>query len=118
MALIESVISGVVSSVIEKAINKAGGTAGEQIRKAYQDTQAVQARLRAEQNYVEQYQKRHCQLKVMPGLMKEPRPLEDIYTAVKLLDDKSIRYFVGLNDLEETYRAKGRRSFGTRDAKR
>ncbi|MEM1310453.1 MAG: NACHT domain-containing protein, partial [Cyanobacteria bacterium P01_H01_bin.153] len=39
-------------------------------------------------------------------------------TAVKLLDDQSIRYFVGLDDLEETYRAKGRRSFGRGEGER
>ena len=54
----------------------------------------------------------------MPGLMKEPLPLEEIYTAVKLLDDESIRYFVGLDDLEETYRKKGRRSFGRGEEER
>ena len=54
----------------------------------------------------------------MPGLMKEPLPLEEIYTAVKMLGDESIQYFIGLDDLEETYRAKGKRSFGSGEGER
>ncbi|MEO1145395.1 MAG: NACHT domain-containing protein [Cyanobacteria bacterium J06638_22] len=69
-------------------------------------------------NYVRRYEERHCQVKVMPGLMKEPLPLDEIYTAVKLLNDESIRFFVGADDLEETYRKKGRRSFGRDDSER
>jgi hypothetical protein len=117
MALLESAIGGVAVTVIEQAIN-ATGWAGDQIRGAYKNTQAKQKALAAAQNYVDRYEKRHCQVKVMPGLMKEPLPLEDIYTAVKLLDDESIRYFAAIDDLERIYREKGRRSFSAREAER
>ena len=50
--------------------------------------------------------------------MKERLLLDEIYTAVKLLDENSIRFFTGLDALEETYRAKGKRSFGTNDSGR
>ncbi|MBD1873806.1 NACHT domain-containing protein [Nodosilinea sp. FACHB-131] len=110
MALLESAIGGIAATVIETAI-KTGGAVASQIKGAYNETQAKQRALEAAQNYVQRYNQRHCQVKVLPGLMKEPLPLEDIYTAVKLLDDQSIRYFAGLNDLEENYRTKGKRSF-------
>lgn len=110
MALIESAIGGIAVTAIEQAI-KAGGYVGNQIKKAYRDTQATQKAIAAAQNYERRYEQHQCQIKVMPGLMKEPLPLDEIYTAVKLLDDQSIRYFVSPDDLEETYRQKGQRSF-------
>ena len=117
MALLESAIGGVAGTILETTF-KAGGALANQIKGAYSETQATQKALAAAQNYVQRYAKRHCQVKVMPGLMKEPLPLEDIYTAVKLLDDKSIVAFLGVNDLEDTYRAKGRRSFGRDEGER
>jgi predicted NACHT family NTPase len=113
MALLESAIGGVAVTVIEQGI-KAGGFVGKQLKAAYKETQLNQA----VNAYVKRYENRHCQVKVMPGLMKEPLPLEDIYTAVKLLDDKSIRYFAAIDDLEQTYREKGRRSFSASEAER
>ncbi|MBW4485853.1 MAG: NACHT domain-containing protein [Tildeniella torsiva UHER 1998/13D] len=110
MALLESAIGGIAVTVLETAF-KAGGAVAGQIKGAYNETQAKQKALEAAQNYVQRYDERHCQVKVMPGLMKEPMPLDDIYTAVKLLDDKSIQYFAAVDDLETTYRTKGRRSF-------
>lgn len=117
MALVESAIGGVAATIIEQAI-KGTGYVSQQIKDAYSDTQAVQKRIAAVNNYVRRYEERHCQVKVMPGLMKEPLPLDEIYTAVKLLSDESIRFFVGVDDLEEAYRKKGRRSFGRDDNER
>ncbi|MBW4462691.1 MAG: NACHT domain-containing protein [Nodosilinea sp. WJT8-NPBG4] len=117
MALLESAIGGIAVTVIETTL-KAGGAVAGQIKGAYNETQAKQKALEAAQNYVQRYDQRHCQVKVMPGLMKEPLPLEDIYTAVKLLDDRSIQYFAAVDDLEATYRAKGRRSFGFSESPR
>ncbi|MBD2234286.1 NACHT domain-containing protein [Phormidium tenue] len=117
MALLESAIGGIAVTVLETTF-KAGGAVAGQIKGAYNETQAKQKALEAAQNYVQRYDQRHCQVKVMPGLMKEPLPLEDIYTAVKLLDDESIQYFAAVDDLEATYRAKGRRSFGSSESPR
>ena len=117
MALLESAIGGIAVSVLDTAF-KAGGAVAKQIKGAYDETQATQKALTAVHNYVQRYEKRHCQVKVMPGLMKEPLPLEDIYTAVKLLDDDGIGAFLGVDALEDTYRAKGRRSFGRNNGKR
>ncbi|MBE9102727.1 NACHT domain-containing protein [filamentous cyanobacterium LEGE 07170] len=117
MALVESAIGGVAATIIEQAI-KGTGYVNQQIKDAYTGTLAEQKRIAAVNNYVRRYEERHCQVKVMPGLMKEPLPLDEIYTAVKLLNDESIRFFVGVDDLEETYRKKGRRSFGRDDSER
>ncbi|MEM9121628.1 MAG: NACHT domain-containing protein, partial [Cyanobacteria bacterium P01_F01_bin.56] len=112
-----SAIVGLIGAITDQAI-RAGGYAHKEIKAAYTGVQAEQKKLAAAQNYIRRYDQRHCQVKVMPGLMKEPLPLDEIYTAVKLLDDQSIRYFVGLDDLEETYRKKGRRSFGRGEGER
>ena len=117
MALLESAIGGIAGTVIETAI-KTGGAVANQIKGAYTETQAKQKAIAAAQNYVQRYEANQCQVKVMPGLMKEPLPLEDIYTAVKLLNDESIQYFAAVDDLEATYRAKGRRSFGSSESPR
>jgi predicted NACHT family NTPase len=117
MALLESAIGGVAVTVLEGAF-RAGGAVADQFKEAYNETQAKQKAIAAARKYVDRYDKRHCQVKVMPGLMKEPLPLDEIYTAVKILDDRTIRYFIGLDDLEETYRAKGKRSFGLDDSER
>ena len=117
MALLESAIGGIAVSVLDTAF-KAGGAVAKQIKGAYDETQATQKALTAVHNYVQRYEKRHCQVKVMPGLMKEPLPLEDIYTAVKLLNDDGIGAFSGVDALEATYRAKEGRGVGQDEGER
>lgn len=117
MALIESAIGGIAVSVFDQAI-KAGQYAAKEIRGAYSETQHVQRVITASNAYIDNYLNRHCQIKIMPGLMKEPLNLETIYTTVKLLDDSSRRAFVGLEELEGFYKARGRRGFGLDEAER
>jgi hypothetical protein len=57
--------------------------------------------------YVERYKQRHCQLQVLG--MAKPMALEDVYTAVQLLDTEEIRYFQNLQGLEDLYRQAGNR---------
>ncbi|ESA36064.1 signal transduction protein with nacht domain protein [Leptolyngbya sp. Heron Island J] len=70
-----------------------------------------QATERAAQAYHQKYLERHCNVKVLPGLMKEAMPLDTIYTAVKFLGDSDLKYFSTLDDLEEMYRQSGKRRF-------
>ncbi|NER79430.1 MAG: NACHT domain-containing protein [Leptolyngbya sp. SIO1D8] len=77
----------------------------------YQNVKAKEQIIRASEEYYSKYIDRHGQIKVMPGLMKEPLPLDSIYTAVKFLDEFSIRYFDTPDALEQAYRKKGQRSF-------
>ena len=79
------------------------------MKQEYNKAEAETKLLTASNGYVQRYEKRHGQIKIMPGLMKEPLPLESIYTAVKLLDDRSLRYFASPDDLEQAYREAGRR---------
>ena len=108
--MIESAIGGIAIPVFEQ-VWKAGGYAVNEAKKAYNQTQAVQKANAASNRYEQKYKKRHAQIKIMPSLMKEPLPLESIYTAVKLLDDQSRRFFVSQNTMERAYRESGRRAF-------
>ncbi len=112
--MIESAIGGIAVPVFEQ-VWKAGGFAVNEAKKAYDQTQAVQKAIAASNKYVQKYEDRHGQIKVMPGLMKEPLPLESIYTTVKLLNDRVIHYFASTDAIEETYRRSGRRSFLVQD---
>jgi predicted NACHT family NTPase len=111
MTLFESAIGGIAVSILDNAI-KAGKYAANEIEGAYSDVQHKQRVLAASQAYTQNYLDRHCQIKIMPGLMKKPLDLESIYTAVKLLNDSDIQAFRTTDDLKETFRAKRKRGFG------
>ena len=117
MPLFESAIGGIAVSVVEGAI-ALGKHATNEIRDNYSQVDHHNRLHAASQAYIDNYLNRHCQIKIMPGLMKEPLDLESIYTDVKILDDRSIRAFSGLDELESTYRDKGKRSFGRSEAER
>ena len=117
MPLIESAIGGIAVAIFDQAI-KAGKYATKEIRGAYDDVQHQQRVIAAANAYIDNYFNRHCQIKIMPGLMKEPLSLESIYTDVKLLNESSIGAFADAGELESTYRKKGKRSFGNSDAER
>ena len=112
--MLESAIGGIAVPLFEQ-LWKVGGYVVGQVGQAQKDVKDVEAILKASQNYQQKYENNHGQVKVMPGLMKEPVPLASIYTTVKFLDEHSIRQFDGPNELEELYRNQGRRSFQTAD---
>lgn len=109
-----SAISGVALPIFEKLWNAGSKVAG-QVREGQQYAEDKGRILQASQNYHAKYLSRHGQMKVMPGLMKEPVPLDSIYTAVKFLDDRSRSYFASAEDLEQLYRDQGRRRFQAGD---
>lgn len=57
-----------------------------------------QAIFQASRKYIENYQKRHCHLKVLG--MREPVKLSTVYTGVKLLDDRRKSQY-SLEDIDE-----------------
>jgi hypothetical protein len=59
----------------------------------------------ASQKYVERYQKRHGTLKVLG--MPEPVKLEEVYAAVKFLDQWSLQSYESVEALQDAYRQKG-----------
>ena len=108
--MLESVISGIAVPVFEQ-LWKAGGKVAGQIREGQEDVRKVENVIKASREYHDKYISRHGQMKIMPGLMKDPVPLDSIYTAVKFLDERSRRYFATPEDLERLYREQGERGF-------
>ncbi|MEO1209351.1 MAG: NACHT domain-containing protein [Cyanobacteria bacterium J06638_20] len=108
--MIETVVGAIAAPIFEQ-VWKAGGAVVDDIKKTYSKVEAINRLIEASQQYEQRYAKRHGQIKIMPGLMKEPVPLESVYTAVKLLDDWDKRYFRTEQDLEDAYREAGRRNF-------
>ena len=108
--MIETVV-GAIASPIFKQVWKAGGAVVDDIKNTREEVEATDKLLEASRQYEKRYAQRHGYIKIMPGLMKEPVPLESVYTAVKLLGDRDKRYFRTEQDLEEAYREAGRRNF-------
>ena len=70
-----------------------------------------QAIFNASRKYVQTYQKRHCQLKVLG--MREPVDLASVYTGVKLLSSRDFLQF-DPDTLEETFRQTRLRGYSNR----
>ena len=112
--MLESIIGGIAVPIFEQLWKTGGNLSGYvagQIREGQADVRKVENILKASQSYRNKYEARHGQIKVMPGLMKEPMLLDSIYTAVKFLDERSRRYFATPDDLEQLYREQGERGF-------
>jgi len=71
---------------------------------------------RAAEQYAWNYAKRHGMLKVLG--MREPVPLESVYTAVQFLDRDSISRFQSIEDLEKAFREQPGRSFQRKNSKK
>jgi hypothetical protein len=80
------------------------------------DEKAKQAIFAASRQYAQNYTERHAILKVLG--MREPVPLESVYTAVQFLDDWAIRSFESVEMLEEVYRRAKQRSFQPEDCQK
>lgn len=66
--------------------------------------------------YGKRYWKRHGILKALG--MREAVPLESVYTTVQFLDDREIRSFASIQNLEEAYREANKRSFQRQDSQK
>lgn len=71
---------------------------------------------RAAAQYVQNYAARHGILKVLG--MREPVPLELVYTTVQFLDQEGISQFESIEDLEKAFRQQPERSFQPRNSKK
>ncbi|MEO1069683.1 MAG: hypothetical protein AAFW95_11275 [Cyanobacteria bacterium J06638_6] len=67
-------------------------------------------------DYVRRYIDRHGTLKVACVRMDYPVRLDEIYTAVQLLDRSALRYFESEDALQEQYRESGKRGFSVTSA--
>ena len=108
--MLESAIGGIAVPLFEQ-LWKAGGHLAKQVGQARQDVSDIEKILKASKEYQQKYENRHGQVKIMPGLMKEPVPLASIYTTVQFLDEYSIRQFASLDELEQLYRDQDKRRF-------
>lgn len=93
--------------VIETGWGGGGGVLGR-FRTAA-DERTKQLIFNASQQYVENYRKRHCLLKVLG--MREPVSLESIYTTVRFLDSKNILQLRSVEALKQSYQRRGERGF-------
>lgn len=69
-------------------------------------------------DYVRRYIDRHGTLKVACVRMDHPVRLDEIYTAVQLLDRSALRYFESEAALQEQYRESGKRGFNVTSAEK
>jgi hypothetical protein len=69
-------------------------------------------------DYVRRYIDRHGTLKVACVRMDYPVRLDEIYTAVQLLDRSALRYFESEDALQEQYRESGKRNFSVTNAEK
>jgi len=77
------------------------------------DEKTEQVLARSSVQYIENYAERHGILKVLG--MREPVPLESIYTAVQFLDRAGLSRFESIETLEQEFRQSRDRSFQPRD---
>lgn len=112
--LIAQAISGVAVPVFQTLWGSGGKVLGMFGKKL--DEKAKQAIFAASRQYAQNYTKRHGILKVLG--MPESVPLESVYTAVKFLDDESIRSFESVETLEQVYRQAKQRSFQPEDCQK
>ncbi|MEM7773946.1 MAG: histidine kinase, partial [Cyanobacteria bacterium P01_A01_bin.37] len=108
--MIETVVGAIADPIFEQLWKMSEGVFSD-IKKTSNMVDGTNRLIAACEKYEQRFGDRHGRVKVMPGLMKEAVSLDSIYTAVKLLDDRSIRYFRTEQDLEEAYRKAARRSF-------
>ena len=87
--LIEPAAKGLASLITDTTKTGGGSALGKTISAL--KAKSSQAIFQASRKYIENYQKRHCQLKVLG--MREPVELSAVYTGVKLLDDRAILQF-------------------------
>ncbi|MEM8603198.1 MAG: NACHT domain-containing protein [Cyanobacteria bacterium P01_H01_bin.121] len=68
--------------------------------------------------YVQKYQERHGQLKVVCAGMHAPISLEEVYTSVRLLERSQLSFFESTDTLQDLFRQSGKRGFGLQDAEK
>ena len=115
----DNMLGDVINGVIGPIFDATWSSLKSQYHEGLKDTELKQERIKAEKaieqasaKYHQNYLDRHCNIKVLPGLMKEGMPLDTIYTAVKFLRDWDLGYFSSnLDDLEEQYRQANKRQF-------
>jgi metal-responsive CopG/Arc/MetJ family transcriptional regulator len=69
----------------------------------------------ASQQYLQKYIDRHGTLKIVCVRMDSPVKLDEVYTAVQLLERSEVRYFESADALQDLFRQTGKRGFAFRE---
>ena len=108
--------AGSVAKVATESLLDGGGwlakTFGNSLREG-----TKQAIYNASNQYVRNYAKRHCILKIRCVGMGEPVSLDSIYTNVQLLEARNILKFASKGEMEKAFKATKERRFGSQDNK-
>ena len=86
-----------LASIFSRVVCDGGGKFFSWIKEKDEDPEQLIAK--ASEQYVQNYAARHGILKVLG--MREPVPLESVYTAVQFLDRTGISRFESIEDLEK-----------------
>ncbi|MCL6435696.1 MAG: NACHT domain-containing protein [Leptolyngbyaceae cyanobacterium HOT.MB2.61] len=103
-----------LASIFSRVVCDGGGKFFSWVKEKDEDPQQLIER--ASEQYVQNYAARHGILKVLG--MREPVPLESVYTAVQFLDRDGISRFESIEDLEKAFRQQGDRSFQPKHSKK
>lgn len=101
-----------LASIVTKVICEGGGKLWNWMGKSL-DENLEQQIAKASEQYIQNYSDRHGILKVLG--MREPVPLESVYTTVQFLDRTDIRWFDSIDNLEKAFRQSGKRGFQQKD---
>lgn len=93
--------------IVENFIKDGGNIISLEVGNLTDETK--QLIFQASQQYWQNYQDRHCLLKVLG--MREPVRLESIYTEVQFLSDRDILNFTSVDSLEKAFRETAQRSY-------
>ncbi|PSB28093.1 NACHT domain-containing protein [Stenomitos frigidus] len=95
-------------------LEAAKGLAGLVLKTAWEmgnkpiDEPIKQLIFNASHRYIENYEKRHGNLKIVCVRMDAPVRLDEVYTAVQLLERADVRYFESAETLQDLFRQSGR----------
>jgi hypothetical protein len=93
-----------LSALVTEIVKTKGGKLAEQL-----DRDIAKPKLKtAIRQYVQEYEQRHGKLKVACIRMDNPLKLEELYTAVQVLDRSELRYFESADSLHDWFRQSGR----------
>ena len=112
----EPLIGAAVAGLGGLITNLVQDKGGETLKKLDWDIGKNLALKKALVDYVRRYIDRHGTLKVACVRMDYPVSLDEIYTAVQLLDRSALRYFESEAALQEQYRESGQRGFSVTNA--
>ena len=99
-------IEDIGMEIFEKAWPMIVKAPGGQIKKIYQNLRTKVTN--GSHQYDKNYRERHGQLKVFCVGMREPIPLDDVYVAIQVLDERSASKYGSNEDIEKAFRERNR----------